>query len=154
MIAQAGGAQIHTPCPVIEALISDDPQSRAGVAAVLNQRGLIDVSKNGAGVTITDATDCELYSQDFSLSCKWPFSAGELEQAQAQIDALRQRLDACLPNPLREQVPRQYIAAIEPVQEWRLIPAGRNPVATEIRLELDRYTDRGNLAVKLTIGQD
>lgn len=105
-----GAAEAAGPCPVIGALLAQNPKRLKGIGVVVNGAGTFDVTMNGAADAVRGAESCDLYgpAEDLEISCDWNYAADEDAKARRDLAALMGRLEACLPAPLARRGPVVY----------------------------------------------
>ena len=105
-----GAVEAAGPCPVIGALLAQNPKRLKGIGAVLNGAGTFDVTLNGAADAVRGAENCNLYgpAEELNITCDWSYAADEDAKAQRDFEALTGRLEACLPTPLEQTKPVIY----------------------------------------------
>lgn len=104
-LALPGAAAAGGPCPVIGALLAENPKRLKGLGTLVNGAGRIDVTLNGAADALRGAESCDLSgpAEELGIRCSWNFAAGEDAQARRELQAVVGRLEACLPAPLDER---------------------------------------------------
>jgi hypothetical protein len=109
-LAMPGVAEAAGPCPVIGALLAQNPKRLKGIGAVLNGAGTFDVTLNGAADAVRGAENCDLYgpAEELNITCDWSYAADENTKAQRDFEALTGRLEVCLPAPLERKEPVVY----------------------------------------------
>lgn len=109
-LALPGVAEAAGPCPVIGALLAENPKRLKGLGATVNGEGTFDVTLNGAADAVRGAENCDLYgpADEFNVNCDWAFAADEEAQARRALEAVKGRLEACLPTPLERGAPVAY----------------------------------------------
>ena len=109
-LALPGAAEAAGPCPVIGALLSENPKRLKGIGATLNAAGTFDITLNGTADAVRGAENCDLYgpAEELNIACDWSYEAGEDAQAQRDFEAVKGRLEACLPAPLERSEPMVY----------------------------------------------
>lgn len=105
-----GAAEAAGPCPVMTALLAENPKRLKGIGATLNAAGTFDVTLNGTTDAVRGAADCDLYgpAEELEISCDWRFEAEAEADALRAFEALKGRLEACLPTPLKRKEPKVY----------------------------------------------
>ncbi len=153
---QSALAQSDASCPVVKAISIGDPAALTGIAATINEHGSLDLTLQGVRGILTDAAECDLYSpQDgWDIGCSWRYSQDEAQQADAQLERLRQQLDQCWPEPLKEQEPRQYIPELENLRDYRSVIEIDAESQVFARLKMHRYVQGGRLVVRVSFSQD
>lgn len=151
-LAISGSLSAKSRCLAVEAIVSGDQAAMNGVAATYNDKGTIDLTKDGVKGALQDADDCELSSRSdlFELRCIWEFSAAEQKRADSKFDNLLKRLDRCLPSVMTAQKPVQHTNAIEPLRETSLTIDYPSGDEMTVELELDKFTSDGDLWVNVT----
>jgi hypothetical protein len=109
-LALPGVAEAAGPCPVIAALLAENPKRLKGIGPTINGEGRIDVTLGGAADAVQGAENCDLYgpAEELNINCDWSYEAGEADKAQRDFEAVKGRLEACLPTPLERQEPPVY----------------------------------------------
>lgn len=109
-LAIPGVVEAAGPCPVMAAMLAENPKRLKGVGVTLNGAGGFDVTLNGAADAVRGAEDCDLNgpAEELEISCDWSFGAGADAQAQRAFEALKGRLEVCLPAPLQRKQPVVY----------------------------------------------
>jgi len=109
-LALPGVAEAAGPCPVIGALLAENPKRLKGIGVVINGAGTFDVTLNGAADAVRGAESCDLYgpAEDLEISCDWSYAAGEDAKARRDLEAVIGRLKACLPPPPEAKAPVVY----------------------------------------------
>jgi hypothetical protein len=110
LVVLPGVAEAAGPCPVIGALLAENPKRLKGIGATLNAAGTFDVTMNGTADAVRGAEDCDLYgpAEEINISCDWSFEAEAEAEARRAFEALKGRLEACLPTPLKRNEPKVY----------------------------------------------
>jgi hypothetical protein len=110
LVLLPGVAQAAGPCPVIGALLAENPKRLKGIGATLNAAGTFDVTMNGITDAVRGAEDCDLWgpAEEINISCDWSFEAEAEADARRAFAALKGRLEACLPTPLTRNEPKVY----------------------------------------------
>ncbi len=109
-LAMPGAVAAAGPCPVIDAMLAQNPKRLKGIGATINGAGTIDVTINGAADAVRGAENCDLYGpgEELNINCDWSYAADEDAQAQRDFEAVKRRLEACLPAPLERKEPAVY----------------------------------------------
>jgi hypothetical protein len=109
-LALPGVAEAAGPCPVMAALLAENPKRLKGIGAAINGAGTFDVVLNGAADAVQGAESCTLYgpAEEFMIDCDWRYEADAEPQARRDFVALKGRLEACLPTPLERNEPVVY----------------------------------------------
>lgn len=109
-LALPGVAEAAGPCPVIGALLAQNPKRLNGISVTVNGAGTLDVTLNGATDAVRGAENCDLYgpAEELNITCDWSYAAEEDAKAQRNFEALMGRLEACLPTPLEQKKPVIY----------------------------------------------
>jgi len=172
-----GVAEAAGPCPVIGALLAENPKRLKGIGATLNGAGTFDVTMNGATDAVRGAEDCDLWgpAEEISISCDWNYAAGEDAQAQRDFEAVRGRLEACLPTALERQEPPVYTeqqlteAAQRSGESYAEYLRNREVLADynqsypldryeehelTVSITLTRYRDKGTLSLDVDLERD
>lgn len=172
-----GVAEAAGPCPVIGALLAENPKRLKGIGATLNAAGTFDVTMNGATDAVRGAEDCDLWgpAEEISISCDWNYAAGEDAQAQRDFEAVRGRLEACLPTALERQEPPVYTeqqlseAAQRSGESYAEYLRNREVLADynqsypldryeehelTVSITLTRYRDKGTLSLDVDLERD
>lgn len=107
-LALPGVAKAAGPCPVIDALLAQNPKRLKGIGATVNGAGTIDVTLNGAADAVRGAENCDLYgpAEELQINCDWAFY--DPAEAQRALETVKGRLEACLPAPLERNEPVIY----------------------------------------------
>ncbi|WP_017663804.1 hypothetical protein [Porphyrobacter sp. AAP82] len=102
-----GVAEAAGPCPVIGALLAENPKRLKGIGALINGAGTFDVTLNGAADAVRGAENCDLSgpAEELDIACDYSYAAGEEAQARRDLEAVIGRLKACLPSPLEAKAP-------------------------------------------------
>ncbi|WDA42554.1 hypothetical protein [Erythrobacter sp. BLCC-B19] len=110
LVLLPGAVEAAGPCPVIGALLSENPKRLKGIGATLNGAGTFDVTMNGTADAVRGAKDCDLWgpAEEINISCGWNFEADAEADARRAFDTLKGRLEACLPTPLKRNEPKVY----------------------------------------------
>lgn len=110
LVALPGVAQAAGPCPVIDALLAQNPKRLKGISVVVNGAGTFDVTYNGAADAVRGAESCNLYgpAEELEIFCEWSYQAEDAAKAQRDFEAVKGRLEACLPAPLERREPVVY----------------------------------------------
>ncbi len=109
-LAMPGAVAAAGPCPVIGAMLAENPKRLKGIGATINVAGTIDVTMNGAADAVRGAENCDLYgpADQLNIACDWSYGADGSAEARRDFDALKGRLEACLPSPLERSEPMVY----------------------------------------------
>ena len=167
-------AQAQSPCPLIAAMMAEEPAGLGGIGVTVNGQGLVDVTLNGKADFLRGAADCSITApgHDFEVDCSWSFAGTETAQAEAMFAALQKRLNACLPERLEPryvaaQTPDQlatlaarygtsFIESLEKVKilqdVGQSVPAGQNS-ALHVRLSLNRDTRYDKLSLSASFSR-
>ncbi len=107
-LALPGVAEAAGPCPVIGAMLAENPKRLKGLGATINGAGTIDVTLNGAADAVRGAENCDLYgpAQELQINCDWDFD--DEAEARRAFETVKGRLEACLPAPLERNEPHVY----------------------------------------------
>lgn len=159
-LALPGVAEAAGPCPVIGALLAENPKRLKGLGATVNGAGTIDVTLNGAADAVRGAENCDLYgpAEELQINCDWAFD--DEAEARRALEAVKGRLEACLPAPLERNEPRVYTeqllaeAAARSGASYADYLRNREVLADcEASYPLDREEDQ-SLDVSLTLVRD
>lgn len=103
VVAEAAG-----PCPVIGALLAENPKRLKGIGATINGAGTFNLTLGGAADAVRGAENCDLYgpAEELNIHCDWAFD--EEAEARRAFEAVKGRLEACLPGPLERNEPLPY----------------------------------------------
>lgn len=176
-LAMPGVAEAAGPCPVIGALLAQNPKRLKGIGATINGGGRMDVTMNGKADAVRGAENCDLYgpAEELEISCDWSYGADESAEARRDFDALKGRLEVCLPAPLERKESavqseqqmaeaaqengasyaaflRNYETLIEFEQTYPLDRENEHQLVVSVTLA--RYRNTGRLRLRLDLERD
>jgi hypothetical protein len=176
-LALPGVAEAAGPCPVIGALLAQNPKRLKGIGATINGAGTIDVTINGAADAVRGAENCDLFGpgEELNINCDWSYAADDYAQARRDFEAAKGRLEACLPAPLERKEPvvyseqriaeaakengpsyaaflRNYEALADYEQTYPLDRENEHQLVVSVTLS--RYRDTGRLDLDVDLDRD